>query len=350
MIAPACKAAPAALSSPPVSASAPRWPVLDLARWPAIYAIVWLHTIRSETLVRSTTLTRFAVPFFVAACVFLVFQGVWARPQRTFLQYARSRFLRIYVPFLVWSAVYLAFKVVKDAALPEQRNDFPALLDILWKGSFGHLWFMPFILAVSLVAFIVAKAVHRQQSLRWPVALVSLVAGAALCLPAVDAITSRASPCDYMAFALPAMFWGMTIGLVHGCRSAVVSTCYSRIGKPLEVLYVLIFAGSMIWLAALGPRLRSIARENLAGVSLLLVALYPAASPTLNRAARFPSLAYGIYFSHMLPIKVCEAFGKKLGVSENWEVDCTIFLVSAVAATLIAWILYQSRWTRWLVA
>jgi len=100
--------------------------------------------------------------------------GVWRKPERTFAAYGRSRFLRIYVPFLVWSALYLGFKVVKSRFLPDQPNDYPGI-EILWTGSFYHLWFMPFILMVSLAAFVVAKMAQGCEWLRWPVAIGSLV-------------------------------------------------------------------------------------------------------------------------------------------------------------------------------
>jgi len=351
MIATGSNTTPAQGHSAPVPGSAPRWPLIDLARWLAIYAIVWLHTVRSESLLRSTVLTRFAVPFFVAACVFLVFQGVWRKPQRTFVQYGRSRFLRIYLPFLAWSAVYLGFKAVKSVFLPDQPNDYPTALEIFWKGSFGHLWFMPFILVVSLAAFLVAKMVHGREPLRWPVAIGSLAAGMVLSVPAVAAaVTPSDFTCSLMFDALPAVFWAMTVGLLYGGKQERLPTSCCRADGPLAVLYVLLFVGSMIWLGTLGASDRSMLRENLAGVSLLLVALHPADSPMLCRAAQFPSLAYGIYFSHMLPIKVFEALGARRSLSPSWQLDCAIFVASAVAATLLAWILYRSRWTRWLVA
>ena len=90
--------------------------------------------------------------------------------------------------------------------------------------------------------------------------------------------------------------------------------------------------------------------ENLAGVLVLLVALRPPASPLLRRFGSFPSLAYGIYFCHLLPIKICESLATRRGLPISWQLDVAIFFVSAVAATLLAWLLYRSRWTRWLVA
>jgi surface polysaccharide O-acyltransferase-like enzyme len=324
-------------NSTPASAAAvnaTRWPLLDVMRWPAIYAIVWLHTVPWNAL------TRFAVPFFVAACVFLVFQGVRRKPQRAFVEYGWNRFVRIYVPFLAWSAVYLGFKAIKSRFLPNQPNDFPGI-EVLWLGSFYHLWFMPFILLVSLVAFLVAKIVNGRERLQWPVAIAALVAGVALSIWISPGATN-AGPLDYMADALPAMFWAMTIGLVYSRAERRLPAIMHR-----GYLDVLLFVGSMAWLAVFG---RSGPAENMAGASLLLISLRPTDSATLSRAARLPPLAYGIYLSHMLPIKICEALAARSGLELTWQLDCGIFLVSAVSATLIAWLLYQSRWTRWLAA
>ena len=175
---------------------------------------------------------------------------MWRKPERTFVEYGCSRFLRIYLPFLAWSAVYLGFKAAKSRLLPDQPNDFPGI-EILWTGSFYHLWFMPFILLVSLAAFLVAKFVHGRESLRWPVAIVSLAAGFALSVPSVAAaITPNGDPhpVDYMIDALPAMFLAMTAALAYGCKR----------GQPWPNFYrfrfdVLLFVGSMIWPRGIRP-------------------------------------------------------------------------------------------------
>jgi surface polysaccharide O-acyltransferase-like enzyme len=334
-------------------ASTPRLALLEVARWIAIYAIVWLHAVRSDILRPSTVLTRFAVPFFVGACVYLVFQSVYRNPQRTFIGYGWSRFLRIYVPFLGWSAVYLGFKALKSVSLPDQPNEYPQGLEVLWTGTFYHLWFMPFILLVSLAAFLVAKMVSKVEALRWPVAIGSLAAGVALTVPAVtDAIGSNDSSWQYVVDAIPAMFWAMTLALAFRPAAALPTPtpahCTGRVSPcPCRLLMdISVFAGSMIWLAIYG---RSAFCENLAGLSLLLIALRPTDSPFLRRVGQFPSLAYGIYLSHMLPIKLFESVGAWRGFLPCWQLDLVIFLASAGAATFLTFLLYQSRWTRWLV-
>jgi len=367
-------------------AATPRLALLELARWIAIYAIVWLHTVQSDLLRPSTVLTRFAVPFFVAACVYLIFQGVHRNPQRTFVRYGWSRFLRIYVPFLGWCVIYLAFKVLKGVFFPNQPNEYPhgwEVLRILWTGTFYHLWFMPFILLVSLAAFLVAKIVNQLAWLRWPVAIGSLIAGLALTVPAVaEAGGWEDFPSQYVVFAMPAMFWAITLGLAF--RPSIESRTHSTPHAPREdggeqphaereeyirisdaqclatpncpgsalcscrfPVDILFFAGNMVLLGILG---RSSLCENLAGISLLLIALRPADSPWLRRVGQFPSLAYGIYLSHLLPIKMFDSLATWQGLSPSWQLDAAVFLASAAAATLIAFVLNQFRWTRWLVA
>ncbi len=66
--------------------------------------------------------------------------------------------MRIYVPFLAWSVVYLVFKGAKALLLPGEPNDFPGV-EFLWLGSFYHLWFMPFMLLVTLGVFCLARGV-----------------------------------------------------------------------------------------------------------------------------------------------------------------------------------------------
>jgi hypothetical protein len=330
--------APPAEARPAAGPTSPRYALLDAARWISIYAVVWLHTVRSASLLPSTALSRFAVPFFVAACVFLVTEGVRRNPRRTFLEYAYSRFLRIYLPFLAWSAVYLGFKAVKSVSLPGQPNDYPGLA-MLWTGAFYHLWFMPFILLVSLGTFLVAKSATKAKRLRWPLAAGCLVVGLALSLPGVPlAIAPGDGSWLYMAGALPAAFWTLGAGLACGGNPARTWGGAAWFGAAAPA-----FLGSMIWLGIFG---RWAFVENLAGVSLLVIAVRP--GPRFFE--RVPPVVYGVYLSHLLPIKTLEAIASRCGLLPGCLLDTAIFFASAMTATLLAWILYKSRWTRWLVA
>ena len=58
---------------------------MDAARIVAVLAIVWLHTPRSQPMLPTVSLSRFAVPFFVSAAVFLMLKGVVTGSRRPFL-------------------------------------------------------------------------------------------------------------------------------------------------------------------------------------------------------------------------------------------------------------------------
>ena len=91
--------------------------------------------------------------------------------------------MRIYVPFLAWSGIYLAFKGGKALLLPGQPNDFPGV-DLLWLGSFYHLWFMPFVLLVTLAVFCLARIAAGDRAREFGLLFVALIAGVATCLAA----------------------------------------------------------------------------------------------------------------------------------------------------------------------
>jgi len=87
---------------------------------------------------------------------------------------------------------------------------------------------------------------------------------------------------------------------------------------------------------------------SLAGLGAMLVALAPGSNRWLLSAARLGPLAYGIYLSHFLFIKILEAAAAKLGLDISWQLDVCVFLASAVPSTLLAWWLSRWRPTRWL--
>lgn len=328
-------------AEPPIAAP-PRRAVFDVARLAAAYAIVWLHTPRSPFLAETTVFARFAVPFFVFATVFFTFDSLARHPNRRFVEYAKGRFRRIYVPFLAWSAVYLAFKGAKSVLLPDQPNAYPGV-EILWTGSFYHLWFMPFIFVVSLAAFLTARLVPRYPSAETAVGLfagLAAVVVASLRLPMVPAEESR----EYAFLLLNA-----APSVLGGVAFAVA---YRRFGKgwetPAATMHgVLLFAAASAGLWFLG---RDRMLETIAGFGFFLIALCPTGGASLSRAAALGSLAYGIYLAHLLFVKIAEALATKFDLAVAWYVDIAVFLFAAIGSTLAAALLARFRATRWMAA
>ncbi len=241
-----------------------RQPMLDVMRLLAAYAIVWLHSPPSADFAGATALGRFAVPFFTAAAVFLTWDGLARQPDRNVAQYVRSRFLRIYVPFLAWSLIYLAFKALKALLLPSQPNDFPGA-EVFWLGSFFHLWFMPFILAITLAVFFVGrKVIGRAGRENFTLAVCLLLGWQIAWLP-VDRSGSSSSFWQLALDALPAALWGVALAIAwqRGAADWLRRRTVSWAGLAFSVLLT----------AAVCYLLRNRLAENLAGVALLVFAL-----------------------------------------------------------------------------
>jgi surface polysaccharide O-acyltransferase-like enzyme len=314
----------------------------DAARLMAAYSIVWIHTPRSAELAPWTVLGRFAVPFFTAAAVFFVIDGLHRQPQRGFAKYAIGRFQRIYVPFLAWCAIYLAFKAAKSRLLPDQPNDFPGI-SALWRGTFLHLWFMPFILVTSLVTFIAARAIIRRPNWQWFTCCLALLGGLELALIAPPQWIAKDPGFGLLIWqTLPAVCWGWALAIVYPLGPDEI------VKRPtVSVLSTLGFVGLTAWLGTFG---RDTLIENLSGMLLLIAALQPMAPTSIGRWSKLGSLAYGIYLGHLLFIKVFESLAMKAHMPICWQLDAAVFVGAAVGSTWLAWALARHRFTRWLAA
>lgn len=316
--------------------------MFDSARLLAAYGIVWLHAASLPELQASKSLGRFAVPFFVFGTAFFVFRGMERRPNQTFFEYARGRFTRMYLPFLAWSGIYLAFKLVKGALLPEQPNHYPGI-EVFWTGGFYHLWFLPFILLVSLAVFAVGRITEGRPVLARIVVLTSIAAGllaATVPTPTIFSLAGNSGP--LVANALPSVCWAVALTLV--CRRFSVRWLEHPLATTVGALTVVI---STAWIWNFGSARLP---ETLAGLGFMVVALATIDNPWIGRPAKLGPLAYGIYLSHLLFIKVFEALFAKSGVALTWQRDLAVFLASAICSTLLAWTLSKWRQTRWLVA
>jgi surface polysaccharide O-acyltransferase-like enzyme len=334
---------PEALNVPQPAASATeRRPFFEFARLFAAVSIVWLHTMRSPEMLDSTVLGRFAVPFFTAAAVFMICESAARCRRKTLAEYTRNRFMRLYVPFLAWTVIYLAFKLFKGKLAPGQPNDFPGM-EVLLSGGFYHLWFLPFVFFVSVITFAVVRNRMGNAIAETRMALLSAMAGGLLAVvPPPSQWIAAGTWAEYWWTALPAAFWGISIAVLvrHAGRSYQQS-------QLAPIAGLAIFAIATAWTWHVG---RSLLAENLAGIGFLVFALAPWQGPAVRKVATLGTLAYGIYLSHLLIIKTCEAIAAKFAVSVCVELDLTIFVVSMFGSVLLTWLLSKARITRWLVA
>lgn len=318
----------------------PRRTMLDVGRLAAAYAILWLHTPQLPALESSKSLGRFAVPFFVLVTILLVFEGVARNPERGSWAYVSSRSMRLYLPFLGWSGIYLVFKLIKGWLLPGEPNDYPGV-EILWFGACYHLWFLPFILMVSLLAFAVAKMLVVRPGLGPTVFAVTLAAGVLIAVVPIHFARPDSYP-ELIVNALPATSCG--IALAIACQLLGTRVLERRMATLLGGL---VTAVCIAWVWHFG---RDRLIETLAGAGFLVFALAPVSGRGFSLLAKAGTLALGIYLSQVLWIKIVQAVTIKAGFSVTWQRDVAVFLISAALSTLLAWGLSRCRWTAWLAA
>lgn len=351
------------LSLPAERSSAASDRLLGFDAWRAIaaYAVIWIHVPRSEALVWTTILCRFAVPFFIAGAAYFAARGAWQTPSRSWSAYAWSRIARIYVPFLIWSAIYLGFKYAKWLLLPAQDNAFPGL-EILWTGAAYHLWFMPFVLVVCLLSFTAARGFdsvlpRARVAAAWGCLLSAVTLGWIIQL-----IGPAATPLGFMIQAIPAALFGLELAFrssmrpltAHGTSKPqalnrathdLAATRPRHVYLPM-MLSGLLFPACQIVLLFGG---RDVIVESLAGAFLLRAALASGHFPIDRIFSALGRLSAGIYFAHLLIIKSLESVTTCLHWETTPQIDVGIFILTAICSTLLAWLLSRAKLTRWLV-
>jgi peptidoglycan/LPS O-acetylase OafA/YrhL len=322
---------------------------LDAARFLAAAAIVWLHAMGgSPTWYKLANLGRFSVPFFVISAMVLIGESLRRKPESRFEKYASGRSLRIIGPLLVWSAVFVAARLAKHHFQPSSPAVvFPPLL--FFGLAMKHLWFMPFILVSSLVAFPVERIMLRDRQTGRIIAIVAALAGVAACFMDGRMVVPSDRGFrqdliilwDYSEMVMPALLWGLAL-----------SPFYPQVRQWLDenpavaggagILMIALLLCVTIW----G---RNKGLENCAGLCLLLLACGPWHGRSLRFAAYLGRYAYGIYMTH--PLFLLGFYTLLLHDHSEAPLSMLViaFTLALPASLLLCYVLSLSRWTRWLV-
>jgi acyltransferase-like protein len=317
---------------------------IDAWRFAAAAAIVWLHTCYDGALPNAGNLGRFAVPYFSALAMYLLYKNVQRRPDQDFFGFSTKRVKRIYLPFLGWSVIYFLSSNLKRHFVSHQPLE-PLGWSFFIAGTSLQLWFLPYILAATVGLFPVCRAaVGLQPPTRRIFAVVLiLIAGTIAFLPAPW--PGETPPNDNLPAAryVVLMSWETLPALLAGLAMAMLGL---RPGmKITAALGVIVLIGATAWILTHG---RNIAIENLAGVATLAAAMSPWTGPLIRLAARGGRYAYGIYLAHALFL---EAFFAALGARHIRSSTSQKVLMFAAALGLsyaLIWLLNQRRETRWL--
>ena len=158
-----------------------RLPAIEAWRFAAAAGIVWLHTCAYEALPNAGNLGRFAVPFFSALAMYLLYQSIRRNPDQDFFSFATRRTRRIYLPFLAWSVIYLLAKNLKRHFVSHQPP-VPPGWSFFIAGTSLQLWFLPFLLVATVIMFPVCRtALGLRLPTQQIIAAILLLIAAAIC-------------------------------------------------------------------------------------------------------------------------------------------------------------------------
>ena len=324
-----------------------RVPGLDAGRFLAAVGIVWLHTAGiGPATAPAGAIGRFAVPYFTLIAVALVVDGVARESPPDFARFARGRFARIYLPFLSWTAVYLLLRLAKHALRPSSPPP-PVGPHLLFVGSAHHLWYLPFVLAVTVAARGASPLLVRHRRVG---AVAAVVVGAGVALVPTSLTHHPYDPgfrnqINYSLMlgwsAAPSAFWGAATGLY---LAAIASKLDDR---PWVATGAALLTAALLVPGDGAPY--AVLRASLAGVLFFVaVASLPAWRATMTLAG-LGRHSFGIYASHVAYILALEAVMVRDRADFSGVQAIAIFSVAVAASLATTTILGRCRATSWAV-
>jgi peptidoglycan/LPS O-acetylase OafA/YrhL len=289
---------------------------MDAMRLYASIGVIWLHAVQHFPAV----LGRFAVPFFAASAGFLVVLHLKKHPEVTFTSFGSKRAVRLLIPFAFWTLIYGVVRAF-GANVTEfiQKPDLSP--SMLWTGSTHHLWFLPFVWGLSLIAYAVARLSGSRPS----------AVGVGLILASVGLLVvpnPTPSGVDWYTVrlgfeTLPAGLFGIGYGLLWAAKSAWMP-------RP-SVWYAVLMVAVLIAMAIAGIE-RNRILENFCGVAALVGSLGMTAPRWLVPLTRIAELPYGVYLSHVLFVEGLQDLARIDAVTDGPATELAVFL----AATLLS--------------
>ncbi|MGC4033756.1 MAG: acyltransferase [Tepidisphaeraceae bacterium] len=324
----------------PAATGRDRLALLDTVRLAAAAGIVWVHAAQSDLGQLIWPVGMFGVPFYTFVAVLFMTRTLTKPNGKTLREYAGGRLGRVYLPFLFWSAVYLAMGEAKSIL----GHDGLFLPDptILYAGGHEHLWFLPYLLVVTLFGATLVRGLKIIPGLRWPVVAALLFAGAYFAaLNQPQWIDRRGFDVDFwrLSFrALPTVCWSIALALATAFDGKM-----PRASGRVALMGVLLVLGVMATQAWIDQQ--KILR-TFAGLGCLAIALYPLANTAIARLGSLGRFTYGIYLSHLLFIRFIDDILLR-HAKPTLLTDVAVFGVSFAGAITLSILLSKSKYTRW---
>jgi len=287
---------------------------------------------------------RFAVPFYLFASLYFQSLSLRRNADRSLGSYIAGRVRRLYFPFLAWSAIYLVAHDIKRAMFG--HGPMPVRVDVLLTGTEYHLWFLPFLLAVSILfAVIYRTLLARNASLRWMLIPALIIVGilfTTMPLPgkAIDEFADLNNVYSHWWRASSAACWAMAFAWLTTLGPVVYSVGPIIAASGLALLITCSFKQVVDGIQII-PR-------SLTGLGAMLAALAPWRGPLVSRLARYGRYGYGVYLCHVLIVEPAHIVIAKLHVQPNVWSDLTTFVLAFAGAMILVNLFARSPKLKWL--
>jgi peptidoglycan/LPS O-acetylase OafA/YrhL len=262
---------------------------IDAARFIAVAGVLAVHASQIPEI-------AFAVPFYVFASLYFQARSFRRKPKPLHL-YIPGRLRRLYLPFLVWTCIYAV-----TTAFRNYMHGQPFALRFHWEwllvGSMFHLWFLPFLMVVTIIGAMGCRVAAKYLLIRRVIVVVSALIGAFLAIaPRPDWLNYSASVSGGFFYlsawkALPSFFlgWALAWWLAEKDEEPGFTPAIGFIG--------IILTATMIGDQLINGYSRL--HRNIAGLGLLMAGLVPWRGRFVAALASMGRLSYGVYLSHVM--------------------------------------------------
>lgn len=352
MATPARLPAMAALAAPAEShtplggaASAERIIGFDIVRALAACGVIWVHAGRSPFWNEHNLgpAGSWGTAFLNSLAGFFVVFALHRRADRGLLAFAGHRVWRIYGAFVVWSLLYLGARVVNYIVF-HKKSGIQWEWDLFFFGTSYHLWFLPYLLIITLLTLpVVAWALRSRPRMAGVAVMCVVAASAVLILPEPEFLGYGRDqlPLFHLYARAPGFLFGLGIGLwmLAGFRPRV------------ELRHAIACAAVVVvcMYLSLTTELPKHVLNRVAATAAFMIALAPWQGPVARWLASMGKLGFGVYLCHVLFLEAFVTVVARAGFSPSFGVDMVVFVFDVIASFAFAWLMRRTKWLAWLI-
>jgi peptidoglycan/LPS O-acetylase OafA/YrhL len=333
---------PAPVVRDPASREVTRLVMLDVARLIAAVGVIAAHVI-DEFFPGDPAWVfgSFAVPFYLFVALYFTVRGLSENPDRGVGRYLRGRVVKLYVPFLVWNLIYDVFHV-----LHHRGDPFTPPWQTVWAGVYTHLYFLPFLLGVTMLLSPWVRPLLRHGRLLY--LAIGLLITTAITVSCTPQPTWLSDPMQITHETL----WNFYRAIAPACLAVCAALIFVRFKCVPRSSPVVALLGLGLTLACLAVEYRFSQQGLLragSGFGLAMIAFSTYRANWLSPLAAMGRLSFGVYLSHVLVIRIVIAFADHIGWKHDGALAILVGIAALVGGLAISAALAASKWTRWII-